>query len=212
MLSASKILDSIRVEITQPGELRYFDKNKAYYLDYTERKLLSLRMEEQARRWRKITLDPASKGGEWAAGFASRYPQAASYAVPLRFVSSPSALRGDSIPVRAGLGQTIEIYTDFWKLDEGQQDYEVLAAIGEMLLSGNEKFFEPDARKAGIDPMVFSEAGYRAFGPPGKNRWPDFIHGFGRAFALYFTDEAILRKKYPKWYEAIVYFLGWTAL
>lgn len=209
-MRAAQILSSVSlVLVGQPNVQRYFNDNKQRYMDYTERKLTNIRMIEQANRWRKVGIDPALR--EWADGFAQRYPQAAQYGVPLRYIGKQeSALRGDpDSVVKAALGQNIEIYKNFWNVTETKQDSDVLQAIGEMLMFGVERYFTEDAQNAGIDPVVFTDAGFRAFGPVPQNKWPSFVDGFGRAFALYFTDEALLRRKYPNWYKLVTYFFTW---
>ncbi len=209
-MRAAQILSSVSlVLVGQPNVQRYFNDNKQRYMDYTERKLTNIRMIEQANRWRKVGIDPALR--EWADGFAQRYPQAAQYGVPLRYIGKQeSALRGDpTIVVKAALGQNIEIYKNFWNVAETKQDSDVLQAIGEMLMFGVGRYFTEDAQNAGIDPVVFTEAGFRAFGQVLPNKWPSFGDGFGRAFALYFTDEALLRRKYPNWYKTVTYFFTW---
>lgn len=209
-MRAAQILSSVSlVLVGQPNVQRYFNDNKQRYTDYTERKLTNIRMIEQANRWRKVGIDLALR--EWADGFAQRYPQAAQYGVPLRYIGKQeSALRGDpDSVVKAALGQNIEIYKNFGNVAETKQDSDVLQAIGEMLMFGVERYFTEDAQNAGIDPVVFTDAGFRAFGPVPANKWPSFLDGFGRAFALYFTDEALLRRKYPNWYKTVTYFFTW---
>jgi len=209
-VTPAQVLSSVSVSLSgQPPVQRYLNENRKSYLDYTERKLTHIRLIEQAERWRKVNMDPALQG--WADGFAQRYPQAAQYGVPLRYIGKQeSALRGDpTVVVNTALGQNIEIYKNFWNVEESKQDYDVLRAIGEMLMFGVERYFTDDAQNAGIDPVVFTDAGFRAFGPVSPNKWPSFLDGFGRAFALYFTDESLLRRKYPNWYKLVTYFFTW---